>query len=175
MIHRRAFAEHALRGHAQLRDGAAAPVHGLGISGLLREGHRLIQVCAHARVRAEVGVDHLTGLRHGDIERLRQTVCLLAVHDAEVHRLGAAAQLRGHLVNSDTEHARGGLGMEVLALVEGTHQMLVAREVRQQPQLDLRVVDGHKDRALLHRERLFDRMAQLGASGDVLQVGIGAR
>ncbi|MFR2950410.1 MAG: hypothetical protein ACLTKG_03030 [Collinsella intestinalis] len=51
---------------------------------------RYVRTPGYAR---EIRVDHLTRLGHGDIERLGQAVCLLAVYDAEVHRLGAAAQL----------------------------------------------------------------------------------
>ena len=171
MVHRRALTEHALRGNTQLRDGTASTVHGLGITRLLGEGDRFVQIRANAGVRTEIRVDHLTRLGHGDIERLGQAVCLLAVHDAEVHRLGAAAQLWGDLVHGDAENARRRLGVEVLALVEGAHQVFVAREVRQQPELDLRVVDRHEHRPLLDREGALDRMAQLGAGGDVLQVG----
>ena len=131
MVHRRALAEHALRGDAQLRDRAASAIHGLGIARLLGESHGLVQIRAHTGVRTEIRVDHLTRLGHGDIERLGQAVCLLAVHDAEVHRLGSTAQLWGDLVHGDAENARRRLGVEVLALVEGAHQVFVSGEVRQ--------------------------------------------
>ena len=80
------------------------------------------------------------------MQRLRQTVSLLTIHDAEVHGLGAAAQVGRHLGHWHAKYARGRLGMEVLALVKGAHQMLVTREMRQQTQLDLRVVHRQKRR-----------------------------
>ena len=74
MVHRRALTEHALRGNAQLRDGTASTVHGLGIARLLGKGDRFVQIRANAGVCSEIRVDHLTRLGHGDIERLGQAV-----------------------------------------------------------------------------------------------------
>ena len=53
--------------------------------------------------------------------------------------------------------------------------MLVSGEVREQPELDLRVVAGEKQASLRHRERLPHAVAELRAGGDVLQVGVRAR
>ena len=53
--------------------------------------------------------------------------------------------------------------------------MLVAGEVREQAQLDLRVVAREEDAARGHRERRAHAPAQLASDGDVLQVGVGAR
>ena len=174
VVHGRALAEAALHGvlRLELRDGAAATVHGLGIARRLGLVHRAVQIGAHPRIRLEVGVDHLARLGHGDLERLREAVRLLAVHDAEVHGLRAAAKLGRHLVDRHAEHARGGLGMEVLALVEGRHQMRVAGEVREQAQLDLAVVHREEDLALTGGEGGLHRVPQLRAGGDVLQVGV---
>ena len=62
--------------------------------------------------------------------------------------------------------------MEVLALVKGAHQVLVTRKMRQQTQLDLRVVHRQKDAALARRERRLDGTPQLRARRNVLQVRV---
>ena len=109
----------------------------------------------------------------GDFERLGQTPGRLAVDDAEVDRLGAGALCRCHLGRRHAEDLRGRLAMEVLPAQERLDEALVARQVRKQPQLDLRVVarqddvvgtGGHKGRP--------HHAAQVAAHGDVLQVGV---
>ena len=57
----------------------------------------------------------------------------------------------------------------------GLDQQLVAGEVRQQPQLDLRVVGGEQNVAGLGDEGGANLAAQLGADGNVLQIGIDRR
>lgn len=66
------------------------------------------------------------------MQRLRQTVGLLAVHDAKVHGLGAAAQVGRYLGHRHAKYTRGRLGMKVLTLVKGTYQMFITRKMRQQ-------------------------------------------
>ena len=65
------------------------------------------------------------------MQRLRQAVRLLTVHDAKVHGLGAAAQIGRYLGHGNAKHARGRLGMEVLTLVKGTYQMFITRKMRE--------------------------------------------
>ena len=151
---------------------ATAPVHGLGVARLLGARYHVVEERAHARIGLVVAVDHATRLGHRDMQRLRQAVGLLAIHDAKVHGLGATAQVGRYLGHRHTKHARRRLGMEVLALVKGAHQMLVAREMREQTQLNLRVVHRQKDAALACRKRRLDGTAQLRARRDVLQVRI---
>ena len=124
----------------ELRNMATAAVHGLGVARLLGTRHHVVEERAHARICLVVAVDHVACLGHRDMQRLRQAVGLLTVHDAKVHGLGAAAQIGRYLGHRYAKHARGCLGMEVLALVKGTHQVFITREMRQQTQLDLRVV-----------------------------------
>ena len=159
----------------ELGDMATAAKHRLGIPDLLRLRHHSIKEGAHARIRLEVTVDHLARLGHGNVQRLREPICLLPIHDAEVDRLGAAPELGRDLFHRHAEHARGGLSMEILALVERCDQMLIGREMRKQPQLDLTVVDRKEDRPLTCRKRRLDRMTELGARRDVLQVGVARR
>ena len=151
---------------------ALATVHGDGIAVLMRERHGLVEICAHTGIRLEVAVDHLLRLGPRNLERRGKPVRLLAIDDAEVHGLGATSQLRGDLLDGNPKDASGGGRVEVGTFVEGRDQVLVTREVREKPQLDLRVVAGEKDRSLGHREGSPHAMPQLRAGGDVLQVGI---
>ena len=64
----------------------------------------------------------------------------LAVDDAEVHGLGVAALLGRDHQRRDAEDFGGGAGVDVFAVAEGFDQHRVARHVRQQAQLDLRIV-----------------------------------
>ena len=159
----------------ELRNMATAAVHGLGVARLLGTRHHVVEERAHARVGLVVAIDHVARLGHQDVQRLRQAVGLLTIHDAKVHGLGAAAQVGRHLGHRHAKYARGRLGMEVLALVEGAHQMLVARKMREQAQLDLRVVHRQKDASLARRERRLDGTPQLRARRNVLQIGVARR
>ena len=143
MVHGRALAEGPLLavGALQLGNVALAAEHGLGEAALAGLGDGLVQVSTHAGVRLEVAVDHLAGLGHGDVQRLGESEGLLAVDDAEVHRLGAAAQLRCHRLHRQTEDARGRGGVEIRPGVECRYQVLVAGQMREQAQLAIDAAD----------------------------------
>ena len=177
MVHGRALTKAAeLRVFGlELRNVTAAAIHGLGIPRLLGTRHHVVQECAHAGVSLVVAIDHIACLGHRDMQRLRQTVGLLAIHNAKVHGLGAAAQVGRYLGYLDAKYARGRLGMEVLALVKGAHQVLVTRKMREQAQLDLRVVHRQKDAPLARRKRRLDGTTQLRARRNVLQIGVARR
>ena len=177
VVHGRAFAKAAeLRIFGlELRNVATTAVHGLGIARLLGTRHHVVEERTHARVGLVVAVDHVARLGHRDVQRLRQAVSLLTIHDAKVHGLGAAAQVGRHLGHRHAKHARGRLGMKVLTLVKGAHQVLVSRKMRQQTQLNLRVVHRQKDASLARRERRLDGTPQLRARRNVLQIGVARR
>ena len=107
MIHGRALTKTALDGifHLELGDMAPTTEHSLGITCLLCLLHHAIQEHAHARICLVIAIDHLTGLGHRNIERLRKPVGLLAIHDAKVNGFGAATQLRRHLIDRHAKHA----------------------------------------------------------------------
>lgn len=127
VVHGRALAKAAeLRVFGlELWNMATAAVHSLGITRLLGTRHHVVEERAHARVGLVVAVDHVARLGHRDMQRLRQAVSLLTVHDAKVHGLGATAQIGRHLGHRHAKHACGRLGMEVLTLVKGAHQVLI--------------------------------------------------
>ena len=98
-----------------------------------------------------------------------------AVDDAEVDGLGAAAVLGVDFAGGHAEDLRGGEGVDVVAAAVGLDQQRVGGEVGEQAQLDLRVVGGEQQVAGLGDEGGANLAAQLGADGDVLQVGIDGR
>ncbi len=101
---------------------------------------RVIDERAHAAVFLEVRIDESLGFLGVDAELLRQSERRESVHDAEVHGLGPAAMLGVNHQRRHAEHLRRGQGVNVFAGAESLHQQRVAGKVRQQPQLDLRVV-----------------------------------
>src|SRR5688500_1317757 len=70
---------------------------------------------------------------------------------------------------------RGGGAVHVFAVGEGAAQVLVAREVRHDAQLDLRVVGRDDLRAGRGAEAFADAAARGGADRAVLQVGLVGR
>ena len=73
------------------------------------------------------------------------------------------------------EHLGRGRAVDVLAARERLAQLRLARDVREDPQLDLRVVGREQPVALLGDERRADLAAELGADRDRLQVRVGGR
>ena len=151
---------------------ALAAEHGERVPALVRLGHRAVQILAHARVGAIVAVYHLLGLAHGDVQALPQAKRLLAVHDAEVHRLGAAAHFGRDVFHCHAEDPGRRVRVEILPALECRNEPFIAGKVGEQAQLYLRVI-GRKEHAALGRdEGLADLAPQLRAHGDVLQVRV---
>ena len=99
----------------QLRQGAA-PVHQrLDVAVLLRLGDHVGHILPQGAVRLEIAVHVRLGFRHGDADVLGQCKGGNAVHNAEIHRLGPAAQLRRHILLRHVEDLGGGGGVEVRA------------------------------------------------------------
>jgi hypothetical protein len=69
----------------------------------------------------------------------------LPVDDAEVDRLGAAPVAGRDRIDRHAEDARSSRRVEVLAARERLDEPLVAGEVREDAQLDLRVVGSHHE------------------------------
>mmetsp|Transcript_39909 Transcript_39909/g.106632 ORF Transcript_39909/g.106632 Transcript_39909/m.106632 type:complete len:271 (-) Transcript_39909:392-1204(-) len=130
-------------------------------------------VVLYAGVALEVGLDVAARVWHGDAQALGQPEGALPVDDAEVDGLGLSAHVGRHLVQRHPEHLRGGEGVHVDAGAEGVLQRGDARHVRQQPQLDLRVVGRHQRAPLLRNKRLPQRLPEAHRR-DVLEVGVDA-
>ena len=99
-----------------------------------------------------------------------------AVGDPEVDHLGHRSLAEGDLGRVLVEDERRRLAVEVGVAGEGVAQVLVARDVGQDPQLDLAVVGGHERevRGAGH-ERAPDPPAERRADRDVLEVRVGRR
>ncbi len=172
---------HALGGGAdlavaagELRHRALAAEHRAHHAGRAAVLERLLDEAAHAREAREVGVDELLRglLRHADV--LGQREGGLAVEQRVVDDLGAAPQLVAVEAALGPEHLERRLVVDVVAAREGRGQRLVARQVRQHAQLDLRVVGRDEHVAGLGDEGAADLAAERGADRDVLQVRIAA-
>src|SRR5450756_102592 len=175
-VDRQALAQRAqaVVGGAQLRHGPAPPEQRGDVAIPRRLGDHAFAEFADLGVLGEVGVDERLGLLHRDVDLFRQAEGGEAVHDAEVGGLGVFALALGDLFRRDPGDGRRGDAVDVLAAVIGVEQRRLLREQRHEAQLDLRVVGNYEPAAVLGHETGADLGAQVGAHGDVLQVGIGA-
>ncbi len=124
----------------EARDRAAPAEQRLGtarFAGLLEDA---VETRADARELREVRGDEALGLllRYAELTGEREGTH--AVEDSEVDGLGAAPHVGRDEVGVDAEDLRGRGAVDVLTLLEHVDERLVAREVREEPQLDLRVV-----------------------------------
>src|SRR5690606_10223211 len=106
-------------------------------------------------------------------ELTRETEAGYAIDDAEIDRLGAATNHRVHVLDGNVEHLAGGHRVDVDAIMEGLSQCGNVGDVREETQLDLRIVGGNEDVAWCSDEGLANLATFLGADRDILQVGIG--
>jgi hypothetical protein len=111
-------------------------------------------------------------LRDADVlgERERR----LPVEQRVVDDLRAAAQLVGVEPAVVAEDLQRRAVVDVLAAAERVDERLVAREVREHAQLDLRVVGRDQHVARVGDERAADLAAERGPDGDVLEVRVAA-
>ena len=136
----------------------------------------LDHVVADTGVRGEVGVDELLGLGARDVGAAGQAEIAQAVGDPEVDHLGHGAFSDRHVGRVLVEHAGGCLAMQIRPPSERVAQVLVARHVGQDPQLDLAVVGG--DQGQVRRpghEGAADPPTERRPDRDVLKVWVGRR
>jgi hypothetical protein len=124
----------------------------------------------HEREAREVGVDVLLRLLARDLEVLGEAEGRDPVDDPEVDHLRDRALRRGQLRRLDAEHLGRGRGVDVLPALERLAELRLAGDVREDPQLDLRVVGGDEARARLRDERRADLAPELRADRDRLEV-----
>ena len=141
----------------------------------LRAARRLrrVHVGANAGEALEVALDVGAGLRALDAELIGETEGRDAVDDAEIDRLGAAAHVARHRCHRHREHFRRRHRVDVVAAREGLLQLRDVGDVRQQPQLDLRIVGRHQHVARRRDEGRADLAPRLVAHRYVLQVRLG--
>ena len=107
-----------------------------------RVRERLVDEAAHAREAGEVGVDELLRRLLRDADVLGQRERGLAVEQRVVDDLRAPPQLVRIEAAVRAEHLERRAIVDVLAAGECGDQRLVAGQVREHAQLDLRVVGG---------------------------------
>ena len=109
----------------------------------------------------------LGGVGLGEVGAGGEAVAGDAVDDAEVGGLGDAALGGGDGGGGDCEHLGGGGGVDVFVVEEGLDHGLVLGDVGEDAELDLGVVGGEEDVALLlGYEGFANELAALGADGD---------
>src|SRR5699024_8228496 len=148
------------------------PEQGADVAFFLGVGDGLLHIAVHFGEAGQVVFQEGPRLPHRDPQVLREAEGTLAVHDAKVDGLGRRAQPGGDLRQGDAVDLGGGAAVDVLPAAEGRLHVLVPGDVGQDAQLDLAVVGVHKDAARLCDEEAPQLAAQLGADGDVLQVGV---
>ena len=102
----------------------------------------------------------------------RERVRTLSVDRGEVDGLRARAHILRNLVERHVEDQRRGLAVNVTAGSERLHECFIVRQVREQPQLDLRVVGRDEPPPGARDEAAPDVPPELSPDRDVLQVRI---
>ena len=123
------------------------------------------------QVRVDVGLRLLAR----DVEVLGEPERRDPVDDPEVDHLGHVALVLRELGALLAQHLGGRRRVDVLAARERLAELRLAGDVREDAQLDLRVVGREQPEARLGDERAADLPAQLGADGDRLEVRVGRR
>ena len=160
----------------KLRQVAAPAKERRGVAILAGLDDDLVEVALHPAEALEVALHDLLGFASRDAQLLRKAVGRQAVDQAVRHRLDAAAQLRGHLIDGDIEDSGADIVVQVLTLPVSLNEARVFREMRHDAHLDLGVVGGNEClEALAHVEGRPDLAAGLGAHRDVLQVRVRRR
>ena len=162
---------HAVAG-VDLRQPQAAAEHGLDVALLFRLYTGAVHVIFHAGIAREITLYVSGGRAAFHAQLFGQTERGHPVDQAEVDDLGVAALLAGHLLGRGHKNFRSRRSMDVLVIGEGLEQARIARQVRHDAQLDLRIVGGHDVIARPGDEGLAYAPPLGGAHRDVLQVRI---
>ena len=128
----------------------------------------IVQIIRDFRETAEVVGDELLGLGLRNLQAVGETEGGDAVQNPEVDGLGGAAHVGGNLLFVNAVDMGGHRRVDILVVAEGFDHALVLAHVRDDAELDLRVVGGEQHVAIGGHERLADVAAALGTHGDVL-------
>ena len=134
-----------------------------------------MHVVAHTAVAVQVGIHIFSCLRRTHADILSQRKCRNPVDNAEINRLGTAAQRVADLFNRHIENFGRRDGMEVLAGEKGLLHGAVAGDVRQEAELNLAVVGVHQHFAVRCGKHGADLSAEFLAHRNVLKVRLGRR
>ena len=132
----------------------------------------MVDEAAHAGVFFEVRVNESLGFFLLNAKLLGQSKRRESIDDAEIDDFGVAAVVGRNHQRRHAKDLRRSQSVDVLASPERFHQQLVFGKMRQQAQLDLRIVCRKQQIAFLGDERRADLASQLGADGNVLQIRI---
>ena len=144
----------------------------LDIAALAGQPLRLVDIVADTRETPEIGADILARFLAADAELGRQAEGRDAIDDAEIDRLGAAADQRVHALDGQAEHLARGHGVDVEAFGEGVAQLRDVGDVGKHPELDLAVIGRHQAGARRRHEGGADAPPFLRAHRNVLQIGL---
>ena len=131
-----------------------------------------IQPSANPGKPFEIVLDECLRLGERDAELSGERQCALPVNRREIDRLGAGAHVAGHGSLSNPKNHGGGLTMDVAATLKCRHKCRVIGKMRQQTELDLRVIGGEQQVAWRRDERASNLATATRADGDVLQVRV---
>ena len=126
----------------------------------------------HPRMAREVVADVLLRDLLVDLGRLRQPERGHAIEDGVVGALGDRTLERRDRGRGDLEHLRGGPRVDVLAASERLDQRRLLGQMREDPQLDLRIVRRNELPPRFRDERLANPAPELGADRDVHEIRI---
>ena len=104
---------------------------------VIRHADGVLQIAVDGVEARKVVCDIFARLLLRDAEIDRQAVVADAVDNAEIDRLGALAQLGRHCGEGDAEDGGRRRCVNVLAREKGVYHRFVARDVREQAQLNL--------------------------------------
>ena len=138
-----------------------------------REGLGRIHIGADAGEAFEIAVDETLRLGAGDAQIARKAKARDAVDHAEIDRFGLTPHIGRHLVQRHAEHLGGGGGVNILPLAEGLFQCVDPRDMGQDAQFDLGIVQGYQNLALVSHEGFSDTAPIFRPHRNVLQVRIG--
>src|ERR1043165_1172984 len=148
--------------------GTYATVDGANIAVLARFFRDLFHEAMHAFVGLVIIVNHLFRFLARDADALRKSEGFDGVSDGEVDDLGEAASLFQLLFRLRAKDKAGGALVDVIIFLKRIEHDRVVRDVREQAQLQLRVIGGDELVAFLGDEGAADATAQLRANRNIL-------
>src|SRR5208282_4443543 len=172
-VQRDAFAEraHGPLGRLNLRHGTDAAEERAGEAGLAHLLEVAVEILLHTAVAREIGGDEFRRFAPFDAELPGQSERGKPVDNAEIDGLGRAAVLRRLRQRPDAEYFFRGARVNILAALEGFQEHGIFGKMREETQLDLRVIGGEKYAAFFGHEGGANLAAGFAAHGDVLEVG----
>src|SRR5581483_395575 len=133
---------------------------------------RLFDERFYTFIPSEVALDISFRFRLRNAKLRRQSEGGDAIDDTEVHGLGAIARLLVHGIDRDAEDLTSRERVDVDLFGIGAHQQRIATEMREQPQLNLRVVGGKELCAGPRNEGCANLAPQFRAHWNILQIRI---